>query len=273
MWVLPLLVAIPVFIGTVVFLNQKTGKGALQVTSIPDSQVFLDGALIGKTPLCKCETADMLPVGEHTIKLVPQSGNFLPFEEKITIYKSVLTVVDRTFGQGAASAGSIITLTPINDKNSAQFFAISFPDNAQVLMDSSPAGNTSLLLNNITASDHEITFKKEGYADKVIRVRAVKGYKLSAIVYMGISDLVASSSGAVASPSAAPSVPKILILDTPTGFLNVRDSASLGGSVVAKVNPGDSFDLVSEQEGWFEIKLATGSAKTGWINSQYASKK
>lgn len=274
LWVAPLLVAIPVFIGTVAFLNQKTGNGALQVTSIPDSSVYLDGKLIGKTPLCKCEAADMIAVGDHVVKLVPSSGDFMPFEGKITIYKSVLTVLDRTFGNGPTSAGSIITLTPIEDKNAAQFFAISFPDKAQVLLDGSPAGETALLLPNITASDHELTFRKEGYREKVVRVRAVKGYKLSATVYLGISDEIASPS-AVASPSAAPNIAKVLILATPTGFLNVRSSASLSGSVLQRVYPGDTFELVSEQTGWYEIKLnpsASSGVETGWISSQYASK-
>ncbi len=271
LWVVPLLIAIPVFIGTVVFLNQKTGKGALQVTSVPESQVYLDGKLIGKTPLCKCEAADMISVGDHVVRLVPSAGNFMPFEEKIPIYKSVLTVLDRTFGNGASSSGEVITLTPLADINSSQFFAISFPDKAQVLLDGSPVGQTALLLGNITPSDHELTFKKEGYKDKVVRVRAVKGYKLSSIVFLGISDEIASSSAAVATPSAAPSVVKVLILATPTGFLNVRDSSSLGGSIIDKVNPGDSFELVSEADGWYQIKLVSG--KTGWISSQYASKK
>ncbi|MEX2007286.1 MAG: PEGA domain-containing protein, partial [Candidatus Levyibacteriota bacterium] len=269
LWVAPLLVAIPVFIGTVVYLNQKTGKGALQVTSIPDSNVYLDGKLVGKTPLCKCETADMIPVGDHVVKLIPSSGDFLPFEGKVTIYKSVLTVLDRTFGNGASSAGSIITLTPIADKDIAQFFAVSFPDKAQVLLDGSPAGATTLTLSNITASDHELTFKKEGYSEKVIRVRAAKGYKLSSIVYLGISDEIASPS-AVASPAAALSVARVLILATPTGFLNVRSTASLSGAILERVNPGDSFELVSETTGWYEIKLDSGD--TGWISSQYASK-
>ncbi len=272
MWVVPLLIAIPVFIGMVVFLNQKTGKGGLQVTSVPQSQVYLDGKLIGKTPLCKCERADMISVGDHVVKLVPAGTAFLPFEAKVTIYKSVLTVLDRTFGNGASSAGSVITLTPLADKNATQFFIISFPDKAQVLLDGSPVGVTPLLLKSITASDHEMTLKKDGYKDKVIRVRAAKGYKLSSIVFMGISDeIVTASASAVASSSAAPSVVKILILDTPTGFLNVRESASLGGSIIQKVNPGDSFDLISEQTGWYEIKLTDG--KIGWVNSQYASKK
>ncbi|MEX2012868.1 MAG: PEGA domain-containing protein, partial [Candidatus Levyibacteriota bacterium] len=269
LWIAPLLVAIPVFVGTVAYLNQKTGNGALQVTSIPDSSVYLDGKLIGKTPLCKCETQDMIAVGDHVVKLVPSSGDFMPFEGKITIYKSVLTVLDRTFGNGASSQGSVITLTPIDDKNAAQFFAISFPDKAQVLLDGSPAGETTLLLPNITASDHELIFKKEGYNEKVIRVRAARGYKLSATVYLGISDTIASSS-AIASPSAVPSVATVLILNTPTGFLNVRSAASLSGLILEQVNPGDSFELVSEQTGWYQIKLTSG--EMGWISSQYASK-
>src|SRR3989338_5750686 len=48
-----------------------------------------------------------------------------------------------------------------------------------------------------------------------------------------------------------------LILDTPTGFLNVR--------------AGEVYDLVSENTangGWYQIKLADGTV--GWVTDQYA---
>ena len=271
LWVLPLLIAIPVFIGTVVILNQKTGKGALQVTSVPGGQVYINSKLIGKTPLCKSEQQDMLGIGDYTIRMGPTEGDFLPFEQTITINKSVLTVVDRIYALGASSEGSIINLVSLDDKKIAQLLVISFPDKAQMLLDNSPSGTTPALTKDITSSDHTLTLKKEGYREKVIRIRTTKGYKLTSIVYLGVLEIVASQSAQPqASASAAPSVTKILILNTPTGFLRVRDDASLNGAEIARVNPGDTFDLVDEKSGWFEIKLKDG--KTGWISSDYAKK-
>ncbi|MCL5970413.1 MAG: SH3 domain-containing protein, partial [Patescibacteria group bacterium] len=83
-----------------------------------------------------------------------------------------------------------------------------------------------------------------------------------------IASAIPSSSPSSTQP-AIQSV-KILILDTPTGFLRVRDSASLSGKEIAQVKPGEKYDFLSEQTGWFEIKLNDG--KTGFISSQYSQK-
>src|SRR5579872_6916198 len=103
-----LLISLPVILGITIFSvfayflsNFSSGTGALQVTSSPESNVYLNGKLIGKTPLCKCEGSDMLQVGEYDLKLVPTSGNNLSaYEQSVSVNKSVLTVVDRTFGIG-----------------------------------------------------------------------------------------------------------------------------------------------------------------------------
>jgi Bacterial SH3 domain/PEGA domain len=273
--ILPLIVAVIVFIGFEYVADKTGGKGALQVTSSPQSQVYLDSNYIGKTPLCNCIAANMIKVGEHNLKLVPL-GDFPPFEEQITIVKSVLSVVDRTFGKSAYSEGSIITLTLIPDSKVAQMLIISAPDGATVAIDNTPSGKAPLLVKSITESDHEIKISKDGYTDKVIRVHTIAGYQLSAKIYLGVAQNVPSNSPSLSptplpTQSITPTIsPKVTILRTPTGFLRVRAQPSISSSEVAQVNPGDSFDLVSEQNGFYEIKLPNG--QSGWVSSQYASK-
>lgn len=271
--ILPPLVAIIIFIIVTIVLNKSANKGALQVTSIPKSKVYLDGKLLGETPFCKCEQNDTLNVGEYTIKLVPDDNKLSPFESKITISPSVLTVVDRTFGEGGLSQGSIIDLAPISDKKEAQILVVSFPDKANVYLDNNLSGTSPLLLKNITESDHEIKLSKEGYKDKAVRIRAIKGYKLESIVFLSINqELTNASSSALPelSPAPSPSQNKVTILDTPTGFLRVRENATISSLQIGTVSPEEKYELISEQEGWFEIKLEDG--KTGWISSQYAKK-
>lgn len=273
----PLVLAIAVFASLVYFLNKDSGKGALQVTSQPKSNVFLDGKLLGTTPLCKCQPDEMLPVGKYTIRVEPQEGNLVAFEEKITIAKSILTVVDRTFAQGGLSEGSIISLTALTDKNATQLLVVSFPQSAHIAVDSAASGSTPVLLKNLTESDHEVTLTKDGYRDKVIRIRIVKGYTLSITAYLGVNpnvseSLVGSKTPAVASASAAvvPAPAKVEILQTPTGFLRVRESNSLNAAEIGRVSPGDTLVLVDESPGWYKITLANGTV--GWISSQYATK-
>ncbi len=268
----PFFIALFVVVGIVIILKNTSGKGALQVTSIPGSDVYLNGTLIGKTPLCKCENKDMIPVGMYSLKLVPSDFSLTPYEEKIQIGKSVLTVVDRTFGQGGESSGSVITLSPTSEKN-ASLLVISFPSDAKLFLDSNETAKTPALLKSITESDHEILLRKDGYNDKTVRIRGVAGYKLTAEVFLGINPDLANqqaSPSAKAEISPTPALSKVEILKTPTVYLNVRDTNSLNGAIVGKVNPGELYVLLDEKDGWYQIQLAKD--KTGWVSNQYAQK-
>lgn len=265
----PLLILTILFLVIVLVINKDNGKGALQATSIPSAQVFLNGKYVGKTPLCLCDLNQLVKVGDYDIKIIPSQTGFTTLEQKITIYKGVLTVVDRTFDkQAAASTGSIITLSPIDSKNAAELLVVSFPDKAQVIMDSNPAGATPLLIRNITASDHEIKLLKDGYNEKIIKVKTVEGKRLEATVSLGIKADISFSQ--IKASSSASIFSKIIILDTPTGQLRVRADSSLSSAQVGAVNPGDKLDLIAEKKDWYGVKLPDG--KTGWISSQYAKK-
>lgn len=262
-------ITIVAFAITVFLYTKNLGKGALQVTSEPNSKVYLDGKLLGQTPLCKCDAQNMVDEGSHTIKLVPIEGSFPPFEQKIPISSKVLTVVDRNFQDNSSSSGSIISLSKLSDKNSLSLTVISFPDKATVSLDGNQVGQSPIALKDITESDHDLKLSKSGYKDKTVRIRTVKGYDLQTIIFLAASPQQASQS-ASQSATIAPSVTQVLILQTPTGFLRVRDNPSLGGNQITTITPGEKYDFLSEQSGWFEIKLKDGSS--GWVSSQYAQK-
>lgn len=82
-----------------------------------------------------------------------------------------------------------------------------------------------------------------------------------------------SPSAPAASPSPAPSAaPQLVtITDTPTGWLRVRETPSSSAAEIARVLPGETYDLLDEDEGWYHIRLDAG--RTGWISAQYAKKK
>lgn len=248
------------------------------MTSAPPSKIYLNDELIGETPLCKCEAEDMVPTGEYTIRVVPTSGNFPEFQEKISIEKSVLTVVDRTFAQGAASEGSVITLQPLKNSSERELLVLSVPDQSEVLLDNNSSGFTPLLIRDITESDHELIIRKSGYSEKRVRIHTPTGYKLVATVYLGIEGegteqaKTASTPTPTASPSATPSpvAEQVTISQTPVGFLRVREDASVSSTEIGRVNPGEKYELVDEQTGWYQIKLKDG--QEGWISSQYATK-
>jgi cytoskeletal protein RodZ len=75
----------------------------------------------------------------------------------------------------------------------------------------------------------------------------------------------AATSTAPTAPSAA--VTQLKVVDTPTGFLNVRSGPSLNDQILTKVNPGDVYSYTEVKSGWYHIILKDGS--TGWVFGQY----
>ena len=266
----PFVIVVLIFAAVLLFLSQNKGKGALQVTSTPVAKVYINGKLLGQTPLCACELKDMLTVGDYSLRLVPIQAGFEPFEQKITINPKVLTVIDRSFVGLGLSNGSVINLSPLSGAKEMQISVVSFPDSAQVYLDDNLQGQSPLLLQNITESDHELKLSKIGYKDQIVRIKTTPGYKLEALVFLGINPDVAATTASAASASASLPVAKVIILDTPTGFLRVRDQASLNGAEIAQVKPGETYQLLDERTDWFQIKLSNG--QSGWISSQYAQK-
>lgn len=278
-FIISFILALGIFLGIQYYLNIRSEKGALQVTSSPTSKIYLNDSYLGQTPLCKCQASDMVAPGDYTIRLVPVDSSLQEFQEKITVSQGVLTVVDRKFGNNGQSEGSIISLTPIEDKSKSELLVVSFPQGAQVLLDDQNIGTTPLLSNDPTESDHDLKISKDGYNEKDIRIRTPLGYKLTVAAYLstnttGLSTSVPSiAPSPSASPSASPSpsgTPTIVILDTPTGYLRVREGPSASASEVGQVKPGKSYPLDSEESGWYEITIDDGT--TGWISAQYAKK-
>jgi type IV pilus assembly protein PilC len=62
----------------------------------------------------------------------------------------------------------------------------------------------------------------------------------------------------------------IEIMETGTGFLNVRGLPSKTGKKVGQVKPGDKFEILEEQESWYRIKF--DEEKEGWVSGEYAEK-
>lgn len=272
------ILALGLFLGIQYYLTIRSEKGALQVTSSPASKIYLNDEYLGQTPLCKCQAEDMVTPGDYTIRLVPTDSSLQEFQEKVTISQGVLTVVDRKFGTNGQSEGSIISLSPLDDKTKEQLLVVSFPQGATVLLDDQAIGTTPLVYNNPTESDHDLKLSKDGYNEKEIRIRTPLGYKLSVAAYLStntaslpLSTQASPNSNPTPGANATPTpVNHVTILNTPTGFLRVRKTPSIDAAEVGQVTPGKAYELVDEQNDWFEIKLADGT--TGWISSQYATK-
>ncbi len=249
------------------------GKGALQITTNIKATVLLDNKSVGATPLCLCEQNQTVTAGKHDIKIVPDDKTMDPFSAKIDINPGVLTAVERTFLPGSLASSYTLTLEK-SPKATPQILIASVPDGTLVSIDGNSVGATPYQ-DSLSASEHEVELEKAGFSKKTIRVRAVSSYRLVLNVVLGaqsdISDTVSPAQSPT--PSISPTVVAqntVTIKQTPTGFLNVRETASTVAKIVAKVNPGESYPFVDENESWYEIKLKDGTS--GWISKTYAQK-
>ncbi|HNP74884.1 MAG TPA: type II secretion system F family protein [bacterium] len=80
----------------------------------------------------------------------------------------------------------------------------------------------------------------------------------------GVVPLATSS---VALTPSEDNLQRLKILNTGVGYLNVRSSPTSAGKLVGQVVPGQVFDYLSEQNGWYQISLESG--QTGWVTGAY----
>lgn len=79
---------------------------------------------------------------------------------------------------------------------------------------------------------------------------------------------VATETPIAESPSLL--VAHIVITETPTGWLNVRQGPGTSFPQITRVNPGERFELLAEQDGWYKIKVS--EEQEGWVVGEYAKK-
>lgn len=247
------------------------GKGALKVDSNVRARVVLNGEVIGNTPLCHCDPKDTINAGIYTLQLIPEDGSET-YSAKIKIINGVLTAVDRTFLPGSYASSYILYLEKISG-DKAQLFISSVPDGSLISLDGNDVGVTPKTIDDISASEHEIELQKGGYGKKTILVRTVPGYKLivEAIlgtVPSGTENLPGQEIPTTPTPTKNPET--VTILSTPVGFLRVRSGPGVNFSEVTTVNPGDTFQFLNEQNGWYQIQIDEN--RQGWVSVDYANR-
>lgn len=247
------------------------GRGALQITSNVKAKILLNGRVIGTTPVCKCDESERIDEGVYTLQLIPDDTS-LTSTAKVTIGSGVLTAVDRTFLPGSYASTYTLYLKKISSK-SPQLFISSLPSGALVTIDGTDAGVTPLLIKDLSLSEHEIELQKGGYNKKTIRVRTVAGYKLIAEAVLGTipsANETLPGSEVPSTPTPTTSPQTVTILQTPTGFLRVRQESNINSAEIGRVNPGDTLPLLESLDGWYKVQLESG--KAGFISSSFAQK-
>lgn len=63
---------------------------------------------------------------------------------------------------------------------------------------------------------------------------------------------------------------QVLILNTETGWLNIREGPGATFGIIKKVNPGETYEFLEQQGDWTKIKLS--ETEVGWGASRYMRK-
>ncbi|NOY15024.1 MAG: PEGA domain-containing protein [bacterium] len=253
---------------TLPFINKTS---SLQVLSSPRATVMLNDKIVGETPYFNAK----IKAGQYSLKLIPigQLDNILPYETKLELKKDLKTAVNWNFrSTEASSSGYIMTQEPVSDKKNAVLMVVSDPSGATVKLDGQIVGTTPFQKGGLTPKQYKIEISSPGYITEEITANVEAGYKLIVNFKLGqgTSATLEDITSPEASPSPTPTPKKVIkVKKTPTGWLRVRSKPGLTGKELAKVNPGDQFEVLDEQKGWYQIEYEKD--KKGWVSGTYVT--
>jgi hypothetical protein len=257
-----------------IFSNQNV-FGKVKIISSPTTSVFIDNVAVGRTPY-----EEKAKVGEFILKLIPEGNatETASWQGKIKIYKNSLTYINRELGSSdITSSGEIFSIIKMEKApKSSQYgevYVETDPNGSIVYLDNDEKGIAPLVLADVVQGDHELSVNMPGFFKRTQKIHVEGSYRVNASFKLAIDQSqtpeIKASGEKTASESATTKYSRVLIKDTPTGWLRVREAPNLDASESARINPGEKFPLLEEKEGWYKIKTASIE---GWISSQYSEK-
>lgn len=263
--------------------DRQNAYGRLKIVSSPGSSVFVNNAIIGKTPF-----EDKYKVGDYLIKLIPEgtSTDTASWNGKVSVYKNAMTYVNRELGSSdITSAGEIFTTqkmaTPPKNKNYGEIYIETEPQGAIVTLDNDEKGIAPLILQDVLRGDHEVSVFMPGFFRRTQKINVDPGYRVNASFKLAIdqSQTSVNTQPKESTSSAKTGGEYVTIDDNPQGWLRVRLDGTVDASEAAKVKPGEKYELMEEKNGWYKIKynnnkdgLYEGEFIEGWVSAEYSTK-
>ncbi len=234
-------------------IKQKSG---ISVLSTPeDATVSLDGKDVGKTPY----EDKNLAVKEYSIKIEKDKS---VWQAKLNLIAGTVAVINRDLSPDeASSAGEILTL-----KKGTGITVVSSPADVNVEIDGKSLGKTPNTF-DIKPGEHTIILSHINFQNRSIKAKLPEGFNLTVSSDLAISeaDLTTISTPVITQ------TPEVIVKNTPTGFLRVRDKASLSGKEIAQVKVGEALILLEELGSWDRVRLSNNTE--GFVSSSYVEKK
>lgn len=239
---------------TEIFLGTKPHSGISVMSNPKEATVFLDNQEIGKTPYENKE----LTSKEYLVKIEKDT---LIWQGKIKLTPGTLTVINRELSKdSSSSAGEILTL-----EKGRGIIVISNPSEAEIEIDGKSYGKTPISI-NLKSGEHTILINRPNYLKRSIKATLPEGYSLTISADLAISEVDLTN---ISTPIIT-QTEEVIVTDTPTGFLRVRDQPSTQGKVITQVKPGDILILLEELSDWNRVRLSDGTE--GYVSSAYTEK-
>lgn len=246
-------------------------RSAIEINSYPIAKVFINGEEMGMTPY---KNRNLKP-GENKVELV---SNDKKWSKNIKLQNNVNTVVDWEFGsEDDESGGYILFLEKTGDKKNAGLMVVSNPSEATLTIDNEIKGFSPNRIKDIGEGDRHLTLSFPGYKNIDVFVKAINGYQLviettlaKEKVKISEKEEVKTENEVIENSDLLASEEKIIITETGTGWLRVRELASKNSKEVEKVTVGESYVLLEEEEDWYKIRV--NEEVDGWISASYAER-
>lgn len=298
LFLLLLLVGFAIFLVVNEFVIKNRGKsGRLKIVASPTAGVFVDNVAMGKTPF-----EQKLDEGEYQVKLIPEgvASDTVSWEGKVRVYNKSVTYINRELGSSdVTSAGEMFSVVPMEEKpaekGTGEIYVETEPSGAIVYLNNDEKGVSPLLIKDVVKGDHEVSVFMPGFFRRTHKINVDPAFRTNTSFKLALDQTQksveeiqkakeeaekkkaaeASGSAQVAESDSEtettdPNATTVTILDTPTGWLRVREEPNVGAKEIKKVNPDETYEVVEETEGWYKIKV--DSTTQGWISSDYAEK-
>lgn len=251
------------------------GRAGIKVDANLKTKVFINNREVGVTPfqdenLSEGEVLVALQkineasssAGQSALPTASFKDNFL-WQGYVKLNSGTLSVVNRDLSDTTtASSGEVITLEAGDGVT-----IVSTPTEAVVNVDGKERGRTPLTLSDLSSGEHQFIISHENFLNRSIRANLVDGFNLKLNVDLALSEADLTR---IATPPVTTSK-QVVVKKTPTGFLNVRETASTNGKIVIQVKPGEILSLLEELPNWNRVRTSEG--KEGYVSSIYVEKR
>ncbi len=235
-------------------------KAGIEIISNTAAKVYLDGREAGSTPY---KNTTLKP-GEIEVRL--ESGES-SWSRKINLFNYTNTVIDWDFGASEEeSGGYVVTMERTGEVDKAKLLVNAIPDKAAVTIDGEIKGFSPTSISDLGEGDRQVKISFPGYKSLNLFVKGIKDYQLIVNAKLAVEKRSESMVPTEAVPTPGAAGGKVKILETETGWLRVRAEANSASSEVARVNPGEEYELIEKSSGWVKINLGS---KQGWVSDAY----